>query len=165
MEIEKVVTDEQVKFTASLANEIWHQHFKGIISDLQIEYMLEKFQSYDAMLCQIRDENYNYFLMRNDKYGFFGYFAVAPKEKDLFLSKIYIKKESRGNGYARKAVEFMKKFARNMSLSGIFLTVNRGNSDTVQIYKKMNFQIIDEVDSDIGNGFFMNDYIMRLEVK
>lgn len=165
MEIEKVIADEQVKFTAELANEIWHQHFSGIISDCQIDYMLEKFQSYDAMKRQICEDGYQYFLMKDDNGGFFGYFAVAPKDNDLFLSKIYIKKESRGNGYARKAVEFIKNLVREMSLNGIFLTVNRGNADTVKIYKKMDFQIIDKVDTDIGNGFFMNDYIMRLEVK
>lgn len=164
MEIIKVENDDQLKFTAELAGEIWRQHFSGIISDAQIEYMLDKFQSYEAMKRQTADENYNYFLIKDENGVFQGYFAVAPRKDTLFLSKIYIRKESRGRGFARKSLEFMKSFAKNAKLSNISLTVNRNNSDTVNAYKKMDFIITDEVDADIGNGFFMNDYIMRLEV-
>jgi RimJ/RimL family protein N-acetyltransferase len=164
MEILKVENDGRIKFTAGLAGEIWRQHFSGIISDSQIEYMLDKFQSYQAMKRQIADENYNYFLIKDENGVFQGYFAIAPRKDTLFLSKIYIRKESRGKGFARKAVEFMKSFAKNMNISNITLTVNRNNLNTVITYKKMAFKITGEADTDIGCGFFMNDYIMKLEV-
>lgn len=164
MEIIKVDSDGLLQITAKLADEIWRQHFKGIISDAQIEYMLENFQSYPAMVRQTEEENYNYFLIKDENGSFEGYFAIAPRGEYLFLSKIYIRKDSRGKGYARKAVEFIKDFARKMNLKNIILTVNRDNTDTVNIYKKMDFEILEEMDTDIGNGFFMNDYKMRLEV-
>lgn len=164
MEIVKVSSDEEFLLVSKLAEEIWKEHFISIIIQEQIDYMLGKYQSYSTIKNQIENENYNYYLIKDLEEGEQGYFAIAPKDGQLFLSKIYIRKSSRGRGYARKAIEFIKEFAKDHSFNGIFLTVNRHNTDTINIYKKMGFKIIKETDSDIGNGFFMNDYIMKLEI-
>ena len=34
----------------------------------------------------------------------------------------------------------------------------------MQSYKKFGFEIIDEQDFDIGNGYYMNDFIMRFKI-
>ncbi len=164
MEIIKVQNDDQLSITAKLADEIWRQHFHGIISVAQIDYMLDKFQSFAAMQGQIAKENYNYFLIKDDNGVFQGYFAVAPNDKHLFLSKIYIRKDSRGKGYAGKSIDFMKDFAKELSLPSIVLTVNKDNGSAIAAYKKIGFKVIDEVKKDIDNGFFMDDYIMEIEV-
>ena len=52
---EKILSDEQIKNTALLADQIWHQHFIGIIPEGQIDYMIEKFQSYRAIKAQLSD--------------------------------------------------------------------------------------------------------------
>ena len=43
------------------------------------------------------------------------------------------------------------------------LNVNRYNS-AVHFYEKQGFKIIREEDIDIGEGFFMNDYVMELKL-
>ena len=43
------------------------------------------------------------------------------------------------------------------------LNVNRLNS-AINFYKKLGFEIIQEEDIDIGNGFFMNDYVLSLQL-
>jgi hypothetical protein len=40
------------------------------------------------------------------------------------------------------------------------LNVNRHNPATV-FYQKMGFEIVYSEDIDIGQGFWMNDYVMR----
>lgn len=57
---EKILSDEQIKNTALLADQIWHQHFIGIIPEGQIDYMIEKFQSYRAIKAQLSD-GYEYY--------------------------------------------------------------------------------------------------------
>ena len=54
-------TDEEIKAVAVLANEIWHQHFIPIIGEAQVDYMVEKFQSYPAISNQIKKDGYEYF--------------------------------------------------------------------------------------------------------
>ena len=164
MEIISAGSDALLKLTAEIAEEIWRQHFAGIIAAGQIEYMLEKFQSYEAMKKQVSDEKYRYYLIKDENNSYQGYFAIAPMKDYMFLSKIYIRQASRGKGYAGKALEFIKDSARKENLINIVLTVNRNNTETVNIYKKMNFEITGEADKDIGGGFFMNDYIMSLGV-
>ena len=53
MELRKVETLEQIEETARLANEIWNGHYISIISQEQIDYMVQKFQSAEVIAEQI----------------------------------------------------------------------------------------------------------------
>ena len=49
-EIIRITDPEKIDEIAKLADEIWHECYKGIISDAQIDYMVDNFQSKEAML-------------------------------------------------------------------------------------------------------------------
>src|SRR5512143_275238 len=85
----EVSTDNQIEIVASLAREIWTEHYIPIIGKEQVDYMLDRFQSKHAISEQIRT-GVLYFLMEEDN-EFIGYIAVQPKGVELFLSKIYVK--------------------------------------------------------------------------
>ena len=51
--IQSAKTYEQIKDIANLAEIIWNQHFTPIIGKEQVDYMVEKFQSYPAIKNQI----------------------------------------------------------------------------------------------------------------
>ena len=59
-------TDGDIQTIASIADEIWHQHFTPIIGEAQVTYMVEKFQSYPALKAQITDNGYEYLTFCND---------------------------------------------------------------------------------------------------
>lgn len=40
--------EDDLKEVDILAEKIWHEFFPGIISEAQIDYMVEQFQSFDA---------------------------------------------------------------------------------------------------------------------
>ena len=46
---------------AKLTSEIWHEYWTCILSDEQIDYMVDKFQSETAITNQINNEKYAYF--------------------------------------------------------------------------------------------------------
>ena len=46
---EQAVTEKQIKVLAETANVVWHEAYKGIVSKSQIDYMIEKFQSFDPL--------------------------------------------------------------------------------------------------------------------
>ena len=52
-ELRPVETTEEIKALADMAEKIWHEFFPGIISEEQINYMVDKFQSAHAMTDQI----------------------------------------------------------------------------------------------------------------
>ena len=46
----------------------------------------------------------------------------------------------------------------------MYLTVNKHNDLGIRAYKAKGFETIDAVETDIGNGFIMDDYIMEKKV-
>ena len=162
--IEKETTAAELLETAALADEIWHECFVGMISDEQIDYMLENFQSFAAIKKQVGSENYEYFNFVLDGTRI-GYFAVAAQpDNTMMLSKLYMYKEYRGNGYAKKAFEFIKDLARQKGCKSIWLTVNRHNYGAMKVYEAFGMKIIREQVTDIGNGFVMDDYVYSIDV-
>ena len=158
MRITEVKDIHQIETVASLAEEIWNQHFIPIIGKQQVDYMVEKFQSVQAIKAQLND-GYQYYLFDNAK-GYFGYTAVLPRGNELFLSKLYIKKSKRGKGYGRQSLAFIESLAVMLDKSLVSLTVNRNNISTIKVYEKMGYKISGEVVKDIGNGFVMDDFTM-----
>ncbi len=163
-EIRQLTTDAELRANSELAAVIWREHFHGIITDEQIEYMLERFQSFEAMKRQTESEHYEY-------YGLFadgdqlGYFAVADKgDGTLFLSKLYLKKEARGKGYASQMFERIRQTARERGLGSVWLTVNRHNDSSINVYRHWGMQVIREQAADIGGGFVMDDYVFSIDI-
>ncbi|MDE6092332.1 MAG: GNAT family N-acetyltransferase [Ruminococcus sp.] len=159
--IDKVETSEKLSEIAVLADEIWHEFFPVILSDSQIDYMVEKFQSYDAMKEQTESQGYSYFAVNEDDV-LCGYIAVKPeKDNRLFLSKLYLKRDMRGKGIASEMFRRVFCEAEKAGKTSVYLTVNKYNDHAVSVYRKKGFEIIDSVVTDIGNGFVMDDYIME----
>jgi len=157
-----VTTDSQIENIESLAREIWTEHYTPIIGKDQVEYMLASFQSRQAISDQIRT-GARYFLIKEGDV-LIGYLAVQSKGSELFLSKIYLLRTKRGKGYARNAVLFIEKLAREINFSRIVLTVNKNNADSIKAYEKLGFKNTGALVQDIGNGFVMDDYKMEKTV-
>ncbi len=156
----QIVTIEKFKQLAELANIIWHEYWTEILSPEQIDYMVDKFQSENAIINQYKNENYTYYFITLNKENI-GYFGISEKQYFLFLSKFYIKKDFRHNRFGTKAFELIKKIAKDKNYKSIKLTVNKYNKNTIQIYLKWGFKIVDSVITNIGNDFVMDDYIME----
>lgn len=159
----KIVSDpDQIKAIEVLAYEIWHEHYKPIIGRSQVSYMLNKFQSLEAIDEQIRN-GYLYFLSEHDNEPM-GYMSMNINEKELFLSKFYVASPQRGKGYGREMITFIEDMAKKKKLNKIVLTVNRNNTDSIKMYEKVGFINSGTVIQDIGNGFIMDDYKMEKEL-
>ena len=143
----------------SLAREIWQEHFTPIIGVEQVEYMLLKFQSQKAFYDQLCAGYRYFFIMRGEEK--IGYFGIDTDGGRMFLSKLYIKKENRGLGFAAKTFEFLEEMCEKEGLGTIWLTVNRENTGAIEVYLKKGFKHIDAQKKDIGGGFFMDDHIME----
>lgn len=160
-QISPVTTPEDVKQVESLAKQIWNQHYLPIIGQQQVDYMLENFQSSKVITEQINTE-YLYFLIELEHEPV-GYLALIPDKTNskLMISKIYVLDEKRGHGLGLALFNFTVKHATSNDLKTIWLTVNKDNSASIAWYKKLGFKITEEVKADIGNGYFMDDYILE----
>ncbi len=156
---EAVLDEKQMQKVASLAEDIWYEHYGRLLGEKQIAYMLEKFQSVSAIEEQQR-HGYQYYLITYDGDAH-GYIGLQPQGNTLFLSKLYLQKQARGKGIARQALDMTREICREKGLSSIYLTVNKHNSSK-QVYEALGFKTTREEVTDIGNGFVMDDYIMEI---
>ena len=147
---------------ANLADEIWREHYTPIIGEKQVDYMLKKFQSAEQICEDIKRNGYIYFTAEHIKSGeIIGYCASQPKEDYLLLSKLYVRKDYRGKGVARSFLNKVISLCIEYRFDKIRLTVNKYNENSIAVYKKMGFETMDSVKTDIGNGFFMDDFVME----
>ena len=159
----EAVTDDQLRRIAAIADSIWHEYFPCILTEGQIDYMVEKFCSFNAMKKNIAEEGYSYcFIKKNG--ADMGYTAYKTDGDRLFLSKLYLFKEERGKKYAKAAFELLKDIARKKGMKAVWLTVNKHNDSTIAAYKAMGFETIGEGVADIGNGYVMDDYYMEYKL-
>lgn len=156
-------TDEEIRALALLAKQIWHEYFITLISKEQIEYMVTKFQSYEALYKAINEEHYTYFLAYEEQ-TLIGFCGVKPDKSRLFLSKLYIQKDNRGKGYASLLLKKAIDYGNALHLNAIYLSCNKHNHHSLAIYKQKGFLQIDAVQTDIGQGFIMDDYILQLDL-
>jgi ribosomal protein S18 acetylase RimI-like enzyme len=94
--------------------------------------------------------------------GYFAYNEDATGQ--LFLSKIYIKDTCRNTGKGREAFAFIIQQAAKNNCKKIWLTVNKNNRASIDKYLRMGFTITESVKTDIGSGFYMDDYVMEYTV-
>lgn len=150
-----------------LAKIAFTQTYEKILSKDQLEYMLKWMYSLESLEKQI-STNHTYFLCKY-KGEYCGYFSVEKQAKDLFhLQKIYLlssfKGKKIGSKMFEKIVEFVKQSAEKFPCK-IELNVNRQNKSAISFYKKMGMVEVFMGDFDIGNGYFMEDYIYGLTLE
>ncbi len=157
----EVTSEQEIADVSSLAQEIWQEHYLPIIGQKQIDYMLEKFQSKEAIKTQLSD-GYKYYIVNDNKH-FIAYLAVLPniEGSSLMISKFYVKKSERGFGVGKQMLKFIEALSFQQKINKIWLTVNKYNQDTIASYLHMGFIDKRSIVQDIGGGFIMDDLLME----
>jgi len=160
----KAIKPPNFKEVQQLASEIWNDNYTGIISQEQIDYMLDLMYN-TKRLQQDLNEGYQWELIINngETIGYLAY--VIKKDNRVFLSKIYLKTSVQGIGLGKLALNRVKEYAKNKDCKSVYLTVNKRNIKGVRAYKKTGFTIITEEITDIGNGYVMDDYVFELGIQ
>ncbi len=152
---------EELGELAELAGRIWTEHYLPIIGAAQVAYMVEKFQSEQAIAEHLwRGQRYYFLRWGGADAGFMG---IEKPEGTLFLSKLYVDKAYRGRKISRAALAFLSELCRREGLSSIWLTVNKRNGNSIAAYRALGFSTIREQTVEIGGGFVTDDFVMQRE--
>jgi ribosomal protein S18 acetylase RimI-like enzyme len=158
------ITPNQFGLVFNLAKDIWNANYQDMITQGQIDYMLDMMYSPERLKKDL-DEGYQWELIYHDD-TLVGYLAYVIKEDHrVFLSKIYLKTEVQGLGLGKLMLNRVKDYAKTNNCKAIYLTVNRDNEKGVRAYKRVGFEITGEENFDIGNGYIMNDYIFEYGIE
>lgn len=149
-----------------IAQQVFPLTYKEILSTAQIDFMMEWMYSEDSLKGQING-NHTFFIAYDKDINACGYVSVEKESAHSFhLQKLYLLPKHHGSGIAallmNTAIEFARKESRGNAI--LELNVNRQNYRAQKFYKKQGFSIARSVDIEIHQGFFMNDYIMTLNI-
>ena len=157
-----VTTDEEIHQLADMAGEIWREYWPAHIGAAQTEYLVQQFHPYEAICRGMQEQGYEYWFVEDEgrRVGYTGGYN-EPETDRFFISKIYIYAHERGKHYASRIIEFYTQLCQERGLGAMYLTVNKHNEMGTRAYFAKGFEVIDSVETDIGEGFIMDDYIME----
>jgi len=146
-----------------MAYKIWPQTYGSILSQEQLDYMLTLLYSDKALHEQI--EGNIEFVIAYDGVHPVGFASFGLTEPSVFkLHKIYVLPSQQGKGTGRFIIEQLMKAMKAKGAASLQLNVNRQNN-AKSFYEKLGFVVMREEDVDIGNGYYMNDYVMEKSLK
>ncbi len=149
----------------SISERTWPSTYGHIISQEQIDFMLDWMYS-DHSLEQQFNKGCQFYIASifNEKgvIDEIGFCSVSPEENHAHkLNKLYVLPKAHGTGSGKALLNKAIEVAKAGGSSSLFLQVNKLNT-AYTFYLKHGFVKESDFKFDIGNGFFMDDYVMRL---
>lgn len=145
-----------------IAMTTWPVAYKEILSIEQLKYMLDKFYEENVLKQQMK--NGQHFILSINNRGIFTGYASYGKQRDqddsFHLDKLYVLPEYQKNHFGIELLKYVMDDALKRGITHLNLNVNRYNKAKL-FYERMGFTVKCPVDIPIGDGFFMNDFIME----
>ncbi len=151
----------------SLADGVWQETYASILSPEQITYMFDMMYSHEALTEQMTVRRHTFLIVSHDEEPC-AFISIEPLGEHRYnFQKIYARTKVHGTGVGRYLIEQGLAYVTRMEQGGdavVELFVNRRNP-AVGFYRHMGFSIVGTRDHAIGEGYYMNDYIMERKVK
>ena len=164
MMYKKIETTEEIDALVAMAYEIWTGYFGSLFDSQTLSIVIESAQSKEAILSQIADR-YQYFFInvRDERVGYFAY-QIDQERKELFLSKLYLLAEHRGQGIGRKVLQYLETLSAEHGINKLVLTVYHKNTDAVKAYEKWGFTNLGLIQRKFNDGLICDDFQMEKSV-
>ncbi|MEO0733634.1 MAG: GNAT family N-acetyltransferase [Bacteroidota bacterium] len=174
---------EDYETIRQIAHTTWPATFGSILSGAQIDYMLRLMYNVDELAQQVADgvefkilveaqrgnqnaiPNPHYLKADITRFKAVGYVGF---QRDYLpgttkIHKLYLLPKTQGKGYGRALIDKVATIARNAGQQYLRLDVNYKNK-AIGFYEHYGFRKIKRHNTDIGNGYLMEDWIMEMEL-
>ncbi len=164
---EKIIRASEIDLPAlsGLAGVIWRACYPGILTEAQIDYMLARMYALGVLGDEIRSQGicYDRLLVDGELTGFAAYGPTAEPGV-MKLYKLYLLPEMQGRGLGSSLLQHVEGEVRAGGARRLVLSVNKRNARAIKAYQRNGFVIVESVVTDIGGGFFMDDYVMAKDL-
>lgn len=158
-------TEAHLPALAELAGVIWRQHYPGIISREQIDYMLGQMYALDTLRAELREKGIRFWrLLVAGEFVGFASLGPTPEPGVIKLHKCYLLPTQHGQGHGSRLLQHCEQEARNLGAKRLILAVNKQNVKAIAAYQRNGFAVVEAVITDFGHGFVMDDYVMAKEL-
>jgi len=160
----ETATIEDIPALQDSAYRVWHVHYPDIITVEQIDYMLAEGYSTDRIASEIAEQGITWLkiLDNEEMIGFAAFGSYG--EKSIKLHKLYLDVACHGRGIGTAALAEIEQRATSLRATTIILNVNKYNHKAINSYQRNGYQVAESVVNEIGNGFVMDDYVMKKEL-
>ena len=160
-------TLEHISTIKDIAERTWAVTYTNIISQSQIDYMLDMMYSDASLTAQMTTQRHHFLLIKSSESasfkGFVSFEYDYKNTNTTKLHKLYVLPQSQGSGLGRILIDLVCERAKTYGNDRIRLNMNRDNK-ALGFYKNVGFEIVGEEDINIGKGYLMEDYIFEKRV-
>ena len=154
---------DDISTIRALAQRFWPVAFASILSEKQIEYMMEMMYSPNLLKEQMsQGHQFAIASRKNENLGYLSYELNCNNLNKTKIHKLYISPNHQRLGVGGAMVNYVALQALKAKNNALFLNVNKQNEKAINFYKKHHFQLVKEEEIDIGDGFIMDDYVFEL---
>jgi diamine N-acetyltransferase len=159
--IHSVAAPDQLALVRELAGRVWRRHYPGIITHEQIDYMLARGYSDEALARFVEEDGAGLAIadLCERPVGFAAWHRAAEPATTK-LDKLYVLPDVQGGGVGRRLVAHVEAAARADGAARLTLNVNKRNASAIAFYERCGLAVREAVVVDIGAGFVMDDYVM-----
>ena len=153
------ITPPDVPAIAALAREIWQASYPAIITQEQIDFMLEQRYGHERLYDDLEDADkwLDQALVGERRVGF----AFSELRKGEFkLDKLYIHPDVQRRGVGGQMIEHVAARARKLGYPALVLQVNKRNTKAIASYQKYGFVVRETTVEDLGR-YVMDDFVME----
>jgi|SRR5690606_25886167 len=159
-----IAAKEELPIIQHIATVAYHHTYVPILGQDQVDYMLNKIYSLNSLLEQLIN-GHRFIIVQEDELeaGFASYSRMEADSEIYQLQKLYLLPELQGAGLGRFLIGEVISQIKEQGARYLQLNVNRFNKSR-GFYEKMGFTIKEKVDIPIGERYYMNDYVMELDI-
>lgn len=159
----KRATLESIPDIQAVARQVWPVTYGNVISGDQLNYMLDKFYSTESLTRQMSEQGQE-FILATEFDMVLGFASYSHLGDGIFkLHKLYVFSYQQGKNVGRRLLRYVVEDIRTRNAKRLILNVNRYNRAKL-FYERLGFEVLEEVDIPIGNGYYMNDFVMGKEL-
>ena len=164
-----IASPSELQIIGEMAETVFRQTYRDILSPMQMEYMMDWMYSLPNLIKQVESGHVFHIISDGDTpcgYMSIGYDCIEDGISVFHLHKLYVMPSYQGKGLGKALFDAASGYAqsnRKTPYVRMELNVNR-NNPAVGFYRKAGMRILRQGDFHIGNGFYMNDYIMGLDL-
>ena len=174
-------TPAEYKTIREIAHATWPDTFGAILSGAQIDYMLNMMYNVEELVKQAANGvvfkllieadqvneslSQNYLKGRATRFTPVGYVGYQPDylPNTTKIHKLYLLPSTQGKGYGKALINDVAMIASKAGQGILRLDVNYQNK-AIGFYEHLGFKKIERCNTDIGNGYLMEGWIMEMEL-
>lgn len=157
----ELAEQSDIRSISNMAHIIWPNAYGDILSQDQIDFMLEKSYSIEGLAESMVNGQF-FYLLKEDGLAQ-GFVALRTLEDKIRIEKLYLMPDVQGKGFGKVLIDFAFEKAVLKGKGIVELNVNR-NNPAYHFYLKQGFEVIETVDIPYYD-YVLNDYVMQKKVK